>query len=160
MYVCKWFPSVTFAVFVEGKHLHIYISYAFCPKPYLAPTLQQFWIFAKSHLASESYSPSFFNNFPFQLTFSLCNELIKYWKSAQYKQNMTGVRAKCNMYATPVFCASDGKFQLKSSVKGTTLCVDTKMQNMKSIEYLWHRYSLQDWKGVWKLKIFSKLNIF
>ena len=71
VYVCKWFPSVTFAVFVEGKHLHIYISYAFCPKPYPAPTLRQFKMFAKSHLASESYSFYSLLIFPLQWTQSI-----------------------------------------------------------------------------------------
>ena len=104
VYVCKWFPSVTFAVFVEGKHLHIYISYAFCPKPYPAPTLRQFQMFAKSHFALESYSCFSLHNFPFPmnsiyltfllfallgmscLSIDLCNELTKYWKKAQCLQ--------------------------------------------------------------------------
>ena len=59
-----------------------------------------------------------------------------------FTNKMTDVRQKCNMYATPVFCESDGKIPIEKA-RQRQWRVYTKMQNMKSIEYLWQRYLVQ-----------------
>ena len=92
------------------------------------------------------------------LSVDLCNELTKYWKNGpMFTNKMTDVRQKCNMYATPVFCESDGKIPIEKA-RQRQRRVYTKMQNMKSIEYLWQRYLVQHWENL-KDKNIDKLNI-
>ena len=101
----------------------------------------------------------------------LCVACAIFWhcqniKPARCKHKMTDVRQKCNMYATTVFCASDGKIPIEMLCQRhrAPTRVYTTMQNIKwkynctiaianlQLQTYWVPHSQPEIGGVWTLR--------